>query len=182
MRCSYYPQSLVQVRGAIREIVVWIWRSWPAVVIHPELPRLHRPDRCSWPVWPVWVTCGICLGWTAWLVCLWVLVLLVSFWSVWSCFVRLCVGFSIREGCVLGVFLFQGLEKSLRLSGTFVVRRCPPVWSAQVIGLTGAAQAASRASFRCVCWCVFGSEGCLLVPRSSGTPVATWTWPTWVVS
>jgi hypothetical protein len=27
MRCSYYPQSLVQVRGAIREIEVWIWRS-----------------------------------------------------------------------------------------------------------------------------------------------------------
>jgi hypothetical protein len=24
MRCSYYPQSLVQVRGAIREIEVWI--------------------------------------------------------------------------------------------------------------------------------------------------------------
>jgi hypothetical protein len=27
MRCSYYPQSLVQVRGAIREIEVWIWGS-----------------------------------------------------------------------------------------------------------------------------------------------------------
>jgi hypothetical protein len=24
MKCSYYPQSLVQVRGAIREIEVWI--------------------------------------------------------------------------------------------------------------------------------------------------------------
>jgi hypothetical protein len=23
---------------------------------------------------------------------------------------------------------------------------------------------------------------CVLVPRSSGTPVATWAWPTWVVS
>jgi hypothetical protein len=32
------------------------------------------------------------------------------------------VGFSFRAGCVLGVFLFQGLEKSLRLSGTLVVR------------------------------------------------------------
>jgi hypothetical protein len=30
--------------------------------------------------------------------------------------------------------------------------------------------------------CVLGSEGCALVPRSSGTPVATWAWPTWVVS
>jgi hypothetical protein len=27
MRCSYHPQSLVQVRGAIRGIEVWIWRS-----------------------------------------------------------------------------------------------------------------------------------------------------------
>jgi hypothetical protein len=27
MRCSYYPQSLVQVSGAIREIEVWIWGS-----------------------------------------------------------------------------------------------------------------------------------------------------------
>jgi hypothetical protein len=28
----------------------------------------------------------------------------------------------------------------------------------------------------------FGSKGCLLVPRSSSTPVAAWAWPTWVVS
>jgi hypothetical protein len=27
MRCSYYPQSLVQVHGVIREIEVWIWGS-----------------------------------------------------------------------------------------------------------------------------------------------------------
>jgi hypothetical protein len=27
MMCSYCPQSLVQVRGAIREIEVWIWGS-----------------------------------------------------------------------------------------------------------------------------------------------------------
>jgi hypothetical protein len=31
------------------------------------------------------------------------------------------VGFSFRAGCVLGVFLFQGLEKSLRLCRTLVV-------------------------------------------------------------
>jgi hypothetical protein len=30
--------------------------------------------------------------------------------------------------------------------------------------------------------CVLGSEGCVLAPRSSGTPVATWAWPIWVVS
>jgi hypothetical protein len=28
----------------------------------------------------------------------------------------------------------------------------------------------------------FGSEGCLLVPKSSSTSVAAWAWPTWVVS
>jgi hypothetical protein len=27
IRCSYYPQSLAHVRGAIREIKVWIWGS-----------------------------------------------------------------------------------------------------------------------------------------------------------
>jgi hypothetical protein len=30
--------------------------------------------------------------------------------------------------------------------------------------------------------CFLRSEGCVLVPRSSGTPVATWAWATWVVS
>jgi hypothetical protein len=37
-------------------------------------------------------------------------------------FARFCVGFFFHAGCVLGVFLFQGLEKSLRLYGTFVMR------------------------------------------------------------
>jgi hypothetical protein len=27
MKCSYYPQSLVQICGAIREIGSWIWGS-----------------------------------------------------------------------------------------------------------------------------------------------------------
>jgi hypothetical protein len=27
MRCSYYPQSLAQIRGAIQEIGSWIWGS-----------------------------------------------------------------------------------------------------------------------------------------------------------
>jgi hypothetical protein len=54
-------------------------------------------------------------------VCFWVVVLLVSSWPVWSYFAWLFVGFSFRAGCVLGVFLLQGIEKSLRLSGTLVV-------------------------------------------------------------
>jgi hypothetical protein len=96
----------------------------------------------------------------------------------------------------LGVFLFQGLEKSPRLSGTFVVQLLqPPAWPAlptgltDVTGLTGAGHRSDRCSTGskpckfplCVLVC-FGSEGCLLVPRSSGTPVSTWTCPTWVVS
>jgi hypothetical protein len=58
-----------------------------------------------------------------------------------------------------------------------------------VTGLTSAGYRSDRCSTGskpckfplCVLVC-FGSEGCLLVPRSSGTPVATWAWPTWVVS
>jgi hypothetical protein len=54
--------------------------------------------------------------------CLWVVLLVVSSWPVWSCFARLSVGFFFLAGCVLGVFIFQGIEKSLKLSGTLVVR------------------------------------------------------------
>jgi hypothetical protein len=53
MRCSYYPQSLAQIRRAIRETRSWIWGSWPAGVVHPESPShnsltgaSHRSDRC----------------------------------------------------------------------------------------------------------------------------------------
>jgi hypothetical protein len=35
-------------------------------------------------------------------------------------FAWICEGFFFLAGCVLGVFLFQGLEKLLRLSGTLV--------------------------------------------------------------
>jgi hypothetical protein len=49
-------------------------------------------------------------------------------WCCWSVlglfgvvFLGFGVGFFFRAGCVLGVFLFHGLEKLLRLSGTLVV-------------------------------------------------------------
>jgi hypothetical protein len=45
-------------------------------------------------------------------------------------------------------------------------------------GLTDVGQLTRGLVFRCI----LGSEGCVLVPRSSGTPVATWAWTTWVVS
>jgi hypothetical protein len=62
MRCSCYPQSPAQIRGAIWEIRSWIWGSWPAGVVHPELPMRDRSNWCSWPVWPMLALCGICLG------------------------------------------------------------------------------------------------------------------------
>jgi hypothetical protein len=53
-------------------------------------------------------------------------------------------------------------------------------------GLTGGAHRSDR------CWLVDSrfcvplrsrvGRVCVLVPRSSGTPVAMWAWPTWVVS
>jgi hypothetical protein len=61
MRSSFYPQSLAQIRGAIRKIGSWIWGSWPEGAIHPELPMHDRSDQCSWPIWPVLALCGICL-------------------------------------------------------------------------------------------------------------------------
>jgi hypothetical protein len=93
------------------------------------------------------------------------------------------------------VFWFQGLKKSQRLSGTFVVRLLqPPAWPALstgltgVTGLTGAGHRSDWCSTSskpckfplCVLGC-FGLEGCLLVPRISSTPVAMSSWPTWVV-
>jgi hypothetical protein len=44
MRCSYYPQSLAQIRGAIREIGSWISGCWPAGAVHSEKPRPHQSD------------------------------------------------------------------------------------------------------------------------------------------
>jgi hypothetical protein len=61
--------------------------------------------------------------------------------------------------------------------------------AAAATGLTSAGHRSDRCSTGskpckfplCVLVC-FGSKGCLLVPRSSSTPVAAWAWPTWVVS
>jgi hypothetical protein len=53
MRCSYYPQSLAQIRGAIREIGSGIWGVDPRVLFIPSCPRvtglisaLDRSKRC----------------------------------------------------------------------------------------------------------------------------------------
>jgi hypothetical protein len=54
MRCSYHPQSLVQVRGAIRGIEVWIGGVDPRVMFIPSCPgytgltgALDRSDQCE---------------------------------------------------------------------------------------------------------------------------------------
>jgi hypothetical protein len=112
---------------------------------------------------------------------------LVSYWPVWSYFARCCVGFFFLAGCVLGVFLFQVLEKSLGLSRMLVVRLLqPPALPALstsltgVTGLTGAGHRSDRCStsnkqckFPLCVFVSFGSECCVLVPRTSSTPVAT---------
>jgi hypothetical protein len=53
-----------------------------------------------------------------------------------------------------------------------------PVLPVLLTGLTGVGHWTRGLVFRCI----LGSEGCVLVPRSNGTPVATWAWATWVVS
>jgi hypothetical protein len=62
MRCSYYPQSPAQIRGAIREIGGWIWGSWPVGSVHPDELRSHQSDRCLPPVWPGQTPVGFCSG------------------------------------------------------------------------------------------------------------------------
>jgi hypothetical protein len=54
MRCSYYPQSLVWICGANREIGSWIWGVDPRVRFIPSCPgytdltsALDRSDRCE---------------------------------------------------------------------------------------------------------------------------------------
>jgi hypothetical protein len=62
MRCSYYPQSLVQIREAIRDTGSWIWGCSPTGVVHSDELRSHRSDRCLSLVWPVRTPIKFCLG------------------------------------------------------------------------------------------------------------------------
>jgi hypothetical protein len=53
-----------------------------------------------------------------------------------------------------------------------------PIWPVVLTGLIGVGQWGSS-------WCSVAFSGLwswLLVPRASSTPVAAWSWPTWVVS
>jgi hypothetical protein len=102
----------------IGRLVVGFGRVDPRVLFIPNCPGVtgasDRSNRCKpfvgFTLSELLVPCvfGSCC--------------LVTSWSVWSCFPRFYVGFFFHAGCVWGMFLFQGLEKSLRLAGTFVVR------------------------------------------------------------
>jgi hypothetical protein len=48
MRCSYYPESLVQICGAIREIGSWIWMS--CVTEPPKITPYYRLGLSMWPL------------------------------------------------------------------------------------------------------------------------------------
>jgi hypothetical protein len=137
------------------------------------------------PVWPVLLTgltgvspCGILLGWTSWCVRCCPMLLLFRVW------VSLVVGWP--------VWCLGGFQAAISLTGvshwsdrcratwwkllSFTSRDrsdlwCSPVWPVWVCRL----ELWFSAAF-------LGSEGCVLVPRSSGTLVATWAWPTLVVS
>jgi hypothetical protein len=54
MRCSYYPQSLVQNRGAIREIGSWFWGELTHGCCSS---RAAQSDQCCSPVWLVQRPC-----------------------------------------------------------------------------------------------------------------------------
>jgi hypothetical protein len=83
------------------------------------------------------------------------------------------------------VWCFGGFQAMTGLTGVEPLSESCPVSPAGT-GLTGGAHRSDR------CWSVDSRFGvplrsrvgrvCVLVPRSSGTPVATWAWQTWVVS
>jgi hypothetical protein len=132
---------------------------------------LDRSDRCKSLV-------GFASGELLDSCVFWVLVLLVSSWSVWSCFVRFCVGFSFRDGCFEVVFVLGTRE----VTDAFWNACCAAAVATVLTGVVHRSDRCSTGSKPCkfpMCvFICFGSEGCLLVPRSSGTRVATWAWPT----
>jgi hypothetical protein len=62
---SSIPKVLCKSMERIRRSGRLFGRVDPWLVVHPELPRPDRSNRCVWPVWSVPGPCGVCLGWIA---------------------------------------------------------------------------------------------------------------------
>jgi hypothetical protein len=165
MRCSYYPQSLVRICGANWEIESWIWGVDPRALFIPSCPgvtrltgALDRADRCE-PM--VGFVSGNCL--------------LVSFWLVWSCFARFCEGFSFLVGCVFEVVFVPGPRGVTKASWNvcFATAVAPDLTG--IVYRSDRCNTGSKSCRFLLCVLVsFGSKGCVLVPRTSSTLVATW--------
>jgi hypothetical protein len=122
----------------------------------------HRSDRCN----PCWVFSRV---------------------NVWVCLLLSCVAdvssfgwFGARLACLVfwGFLVVTGRTGVLHRPG-----RCgATLWKSPSFTSSDRSDRCWSVDSRLVFRCVLGSEGCVLVPRSSGTAVATWTWPTWVVS
>jgi hypothetical protein len=123
--------NVLQIRGATREIKVWIWGSWQAGCYSSRAAQ-------AWPVRPVLVT-GLtgasplwdCLRWTVGFLCLWAELLLVCFWKVSRSLARLCVEFSSIGVQVLELVFVPGPREVTESSWNFVVHLL------FVTGLTG---------------------------------------------
>jgi hypothetical protein len=161
----------------IREIEVWIWGCWPAGAVHLGKPGSHRSDGCLSPVWPVPASLGFCSGERLGVFAVVPCCCCLEFGSVWS---------SVSMFGVLGLY---GWDRSDRC-----VAPARPVWSyfcgsrqfsPAGTGLTGGAHWPDRCrsvNSNFVFRCVLGYVKLGVGSRFSSTPVAAWTWPTWVVS
>jgi hypothetical protein len=180
MRCSYYPQSILQICGANWEIGSWIRGGWPASAVHLESSghtgqtgASHRSDQCR---------------------------LLVEFCS------GECLGVFFVVSCCY-YFKFGLFGSSVGLFGGFGISWLGPVWPASYTDLTGVVgfcessqvlpgcssrdrsnrycspfRPLQSSGARVACSAAFSSR-CrwLLVPRTSSTSLVAWSWPTWVV-
>jgi hypothetical protein len=177
------PWGVPTIPKVLHKSMEWFGRSRvafggvdPRILFIPERPSLtdltgaaHRPDRCRRSVG---FASGECLGEFVVVLCSYCF----EFGSVWSS-VGLFGGFGVSwlepvwlvsYNSLTGVGAFCGSSQVLPL-GT---------------SLTGGAHQLDR--YRSValelCFVAFSSPWrWLLVPRISSTPMAAWSWPTWVV-
>jgi hypothetical protein len=122
----------------------------------------HRSDRCN----PYWVFSRV---------------------NIWVCSLLSCVAAVSclgRFGARLACLVLWGFLAVPSLTGlSHRPDRCGALCGSRQVLPAGTVLTGVGHWTQGLVFCsVLGSEGCVLVPRSSGTPVATWAWPTWVVS